>query len=253
MSHNRIATLGELRNELTAPAGPHPSHGLAVRAAALVSDRPFGPLVYKIAAGRARQAALLWTRIADQLDGQACVNALSVAAAEAHQGADPSAAADAIARLRITASRDHAEIPAIVDELAHDRAVSAALNPTRSERHSPMITSTNHADTVYASWPTTDPWAGDDHDPLSTIHQPASSPADTVSVGLALACARDDIHAAGCAEADQRRDYALSARDNAVTVLLNPASTPRERACAEHCLIEAETIIAGTSEALPPP
>ncbi len=127
MSHNRIATLGELRNELTASNGPHPSHGLAVRAAALVSDRQFGPLIYSIAAGRARCAALLWTRIADQLDGQACVDALSVAAAEAHQAADPGAAADAIVRLRVTARRDHAEIPPIVDDLTHDTAVSAAL------------------------------------------------------------------------------------------------------------------------------
>ncbi|MGY4646251.1 hypothetical protein [Mycobacterium sp. URHB0021] len=65
-----------------------------------------------------------------------------------------------------------------------------------------------------------------------------------------LATARQDIHNAVGADDDQRRrQYALSARDNAVTVLLDPSSTRREREYAEYYLADAQGIIANTDQA----
>lgn len=92
-----------------------------------------------------------------------------------------------------------------------------------------------------------DPWAGTDYDPLSWTQPPAREPRIAMTAGRALAFAGDDIHAAAEAEDEYRRGYAVSARDNAVTVLLDPSSTRRERACAEHYLVEAESIIANTA------
>lgn len=58
--------------------------------------------------------------------------------------------------------------------------------------------------------------------------------------------ARSDIHAATAAIDDphRRRQYALSARDNAVTVLLAADATPDELRHAEHYAADAEAIIA---------
>ncbi len=92
-----------------------------------------------------------------------------------------------------------------------------------------------------------DPWAGTDHDPLSWTQPPPTEPRIAMTAGRALTFARDDIHAAAEAEDEHHRGYAVSARDNAVTVLLDPSSTRRERARAEHYLVEAEAIIANTS------
>jgi|JI10StandDraft_1071094.scaffolds.fasta_scaffold18126_6 hypothetical protein len=64
-----------------------------------------------------------------------------------------------------------------------------------------------------------------------------------------LAMARQDIHHAVGADDDRRRQYALSARDNAATVLLDPSSTRREREYAEYYLADAEGIIANTDQA----
>ena len=58
--------------------------------------------------------------------------------------------------------------------------------------------------------------------------------------------ARSDIHAANAAIDDphRRSQYALSARDNVVTVLLAGDANPDELRRAEHYLADAEAIIA---------
>jgi len=82
----------------------------------------------------------------------------------------------------------------------------------------------------------TDPWAITDHDPLSIATATAAT----------LEEARSDIHAANAAIDDphRRNQYALSARDNAVTVLLAGDANPDELRHAEHYLADAEAIIA---------
>jgi hypothetical protein len=80
----------------------------------------------------------------------------------------------------------------------------------------------------------TDPWATTDHDPIS------------IATAATLEEARSDIHAANAAIDDphRRNQYALSARDNAVTVLLAGDANPDELRHAEHYLADAEAIIA---------
>ena len=91
-----------------------------------------------------------------------------------------------------------------------------------------------------------DPWATPDHDPSSIAEQ--VRPSAVLSTAAALAFARADIHDAGAAHDDphRRRQYALSARDYAVMVLLADDATPDERQHAEHYLTDAETFIANT-------
>jgi hypothetical protein len=63
-----------------------------------------------------------------------------------------------------------------------------------------------------------------------------------------LAMARADIHSAVNADdTHRRRQYALAARDNAITVLLEGTSQRSEREHAEYYLADAEAIIAATS------
>jgi hypothetical protein len=72
---------------------------------------------------------------------------------------------------------------------------------------------------------------------------------DTLALSTAhtLAMARSDIHNAVNADDDHhRRQYALSARDNAVTVLLEDTAQGSEREHAEYYLADAEAIIAAT-------
>jgi hypothetical protein len=61
--------------------------------------------------------------------------------------------------------------------------------------------------------------------------------------------ARADLHSAVAAHDDPTRriQYARSALDNAVTVLLADDATPDERRRAEHYLAEAEGLIANTA------
>ena len=94
-----------------------------------------------------------------------------------------------------------------------------------------------------------DPWAGTDHDPLSWTQPPPTEPMSGMTAGRAPTFARDDTHAAADAEDEHRCGYAMSARDNAVTVLLHPSSTRRERACAEHYLVNAEANMTNTKTA----
>jgi hypothetical protein len=70
-----------------------------------------------------------------------------------------------------------------------------------------------------------------------------------LSTAHSLAMARCDIHTAINADDDhRRREYALSARDNAVAVLLEPNSERSEREHAEYYLADAEVIIAATEQ-----
>lgn len=72
----------------------------------------------------------------------------------------------------------------------------------------------------------------------------------TFSPAHTLAMARSDIHAAVNADDDHsRRQYALSARDNAVSVLLEPTAERSEREHAEYYLADAEAMIAATADA----
>ena len=69
-----------------------------------------------------------------------------------------------------------------------------------------------------------------------------------LSTAHSLAMARADIHSAVNADdAHRRHQYALSGRDNAVTVLLEPTSPRNEREYAEYYLADAEAIIATTA------
>lgn len=89
----------------------------------------------------------------------------------------------------------------------------------------------------------TNPWAATDHDPTSNLNAAAPSTAAVLSY------ARADIHTAvSCADdPHRRRQYALSARDNAVTVLLAGDATADERRHAEYYLADAEAFIAATA------
>jgi hypothetical protein len=90
----------------------------------------------------------------------------------------------------------------------------------------------------------TDPWAITDHDPSSIA---ALKQGVRPSTAATLAFARADIHdAAAQDDPHRRRQHALAARDNAVTVLLAADATEHERRDAEYYLAEAETVIANT-------
>lgn len=72
--------------------------------------------------------------------------------------------------------------------------------------------------------------------------------ATRLSTAHSLAMARSDIHNAVNVDDDhRRRQYALSARDNAVTVILEPTSDRDQREHAEYYLADAEGILAATS------
>jgi hypothetical protein len=88
------------------------------------------------------------------------------------------------------------------------------------------------------------PWAVTDHDPTSNLNTAGSSTA------AVLAYARADIHSAVAAADDphRRHQYALSARDNAVTVLLADDATSDELRHAEYYLADAEAFIAAATE-----
>jgi hypothetical protein len=91
-----------------------------------------------------------------------------------------------------------------------------------------------------------DPWASNDHDPTGHPQAPVFHPV-TLRISHTLAMARDDIHHAIAADDDHcRRQYALSARDNAGHVLSDPDCTPAERQCAGYYFADAEAIVAHT-------
>ena len=88
-----------------------------------------------------------------------------------------------------------------------------------------------------------------------THHATASTDTDDTmtsnlpSTAAVLAAARTDIHNAVAAADDthRRRQHALAARDNAVTVLLAHDATPDELRHAEYYLADAEAFIAATT------
>jgi hypothetical protein len=65
-----------------------------------------------------------------------------------------------------------------------------------------------------------------------------------MSTNIELAAARADLHrAAAAADPHGRTQYALTARDNAASVLLEPTCTPLERDYAELYFVQADAII----------
>ena len=99
-------------------------------AAPLLVDERFKTMLYKIADRRPLAAALLWLRIADQLSGQARIEALTLAAVFALQGGNPGIAATLITRVDVATRREHTEIPAMVGILKLDHRVRAHLPHT---------------------------------------------------------------------------------------------------------------------------
>ncbi|MGO9694925.1 MAG: hypothetical protein ACLPYO_14365 [Mycobacterium sp.] len=126
MCYNRIAVLADLRTELV-NGTCNPSRGLAELTAPLLIDERFKTMLYKIADRRPLPAALLWIRIADQLSGQARIEALTLAAVFALQGGNPGIAATLITRVSVATRRDHTENPAMLDILKLDHRVRAHL------------------------------------------------------------------------------------------------------------------------------
>jgi hypothetical protein len=126
MCYNRIAVLADLRTELV-NGTCNPSRGLAELTAPLLVDDRFKTMLYKIADRRPLPAALLWIRIADQLSGQARIEALTLAAVFALQGGNPGIAATLITRVSVATRRDRTEIPAMLDILKLDHRVRAHL------------------------------------------------------------------------------------------------------------------------------
>ncbi|KPN46864.1 hypothetical protein [Mycobacterium intracellulare] len=127
MSYNRIAILAALRTELV-DGGCNPSRGLAELAGRLLGDDSFDKtMLHKIAEHRPLAAALLWTRIADQLGGQPRIEALALAAVFAFNAGNPGLTAGLIDRVDVAARRDHTEFPAMLRILKLDHRVRAHL------------------------------------------------------------------------------------------------------------------------------
>ena len=123
MSYNRIAILAALRTELVNGTA-NPTPGLAQLAARLIVDDANKTLVYKIADRRPMAATLLWTRIADHLNGQPRIEALTLAAVFALKAGNPGISATLITRVQVTAAaREHTEIPPIIGILQIDHRV----------------------------------------------------------------------------------------------------------------------------------
>jgi hypothetical protein len=129
MCYNRIAVLADLRAELV-NGTCSPSRGLAELTAPLLADDRFKTMLYKIADRRPLAAALLWIRIADQLSGQARIEALTLAAVFALQGGNPGIAATLITRVDVATRRDSIEIPPMLGILKLDHRVRAHLPHT---------------------------------------------------------------------------------------------------------------------------
>jgi hypothetical protein len=79
----------------------------------------------------------------------------------------------------------------------------------------------------------TDVWASTDHDPLSCLNNSSHSTAENLQM------ARTDIEHALAATGNTRIQYAMSARDYAITVLLASDADTTQRHQAGHCLRDA--------------
>lgn len=122
MSYNRIAILVDLRTQLD---NEHcePSHSLAERAGQLLSDDTYKKFLHTIGDRRPLRAAVLWSRIAEQLNGQHRIEALTLAAVFALKANNPAISAQLISRVDIATRRDHSETPAMLDILKLDHRV----------------------------------------------------------------------------------------------------------------------------------
>ena len=123
MSYNRIAVLAALHTQLLA-SKPNPSRGLAELAGRLVLDDTFNKTpLHHIAERRPLAAALLWTRIADHLSGQARIESLTLAATFALAGGNPGISATLIDRIDVAARREHTQAPPLIEVLKLDHRV----------------------------------------------------------------------------------------------------------------------------------
>lgn len=120
MCYNRIAILADLRTQLVS-GNCNPSRGFAELTAPLLLDDSFKTLLYKIAERRPLRAALLWSRIGDHLNGQARIQALTLAAVFALKGGNPGISATLITRVDVEVRRHHSQTPAMIDILKLDR------------------------------------------------------------------------------------------------------------------------------------
>jgi hypothetical protein len=128
MAYSRIATLANLRTHLI-NGDRTVSQGLAQLAGRLAVDPTIRTALFNIAAGRPLAAALMWINIADQITGQARVEALSLAAFFAFRGGNPGIAATLINRADVAARRDHVEFPPVLDLLKLDHRIREHLSP----------------------------------------------------------------------------------------------------------------------------
>jgi hypothetical protein len=126
MTFNRIAVMAEIRAHLINNTAPD-SH-LANRAAKMTADHTQHRHLVTICNGRYLAGALLFTRVADQLSGQAQVGALTVAALCALNGGNPGLAASAITRLEVLANRRHIEVSPLVAILKIDQRIAEQLH-----------------------------------------------------------------------------------------------------------------------------
>lgn len=126
MCYNRIAILADLHTALT--DGPcNPSRGLAELAAPLLADNTYTTALYKIAERLPLRAALLWSRIGDQLSGQPRIEALTLAAVFALKGGNPGISATLINRVDVAVRRNHTQAPAMINVLKLDHRVREHL------------------------------------------------------------------------------------------------------------------------------
>lgn len=128
MSFSRIATLAHLRTHLI-NGDRDITRGLAELAGRLAADPTIRTPLLNIAAGRPLAAALMWIIIADQISGQARVEALSLAAFFSFRGGNPGIAATLINRADVAARRDHVEFPPVLDVLKLDYRIREHLTP----------------------------------------------------------------------------------------------------------------------------
>jgi hypothetical protein len=123
-----VAVIADLRSELVNRTCT-PNADLVDRVGQLLVDDTFKKTwLYTIARRRPLAAALLWTRIADQLSGPARLEALALAATFSFNGGNTAIAARLIAAADVTARRyTGAAYPHTLTILKLDQAIRAEL------------------------------------------------------------------------------------------------------------------------------
>jgi hypothetical protein len=123
-----VAVIADLRSELVNRTCT-PNAELVARVGQLLVDDTFKKTwLYTIARHRPLAAALLWSRIADQLSGPARLEALALAATLSFNGGNTALAATYIAAADVTARRyTGAAYPHMLTILKLDQAIRAEL------------------------------------------------------------------------------------------------------------------------------